>query len=42
MRQSGEDLKSLDLMPSLLKQLQALDNTIKQADYWPENEGACQ
>lgn len=37
----GPNSWPLHLMPNLLKQLKALDETIKQADYWPENEGVC-
>ena len=34
----GPNSWPLHLMPSLLKQLKQLDDIIKQAGYWPEND----
>lgn len=38
----GPNSWPLALMPKLLRQLKSLDDSVKQADYWPENEEICQ
>jgi len=38
----GPNSWPLALMPKLLRQLKLLDDGVKQADYWPENEEICQ